>query len=363
MNYPKVSIVVIARNEEKMLPACLDALARLDYPKEEMEIVVVDDRSTDETREVIKRYPVKCVLGNMRGRGSARNSGIKASSGEFIAFTDADCIVARDWLIKMVKGFDGPETAGCGGAIGSFRVKTIFEKCTDLILCVQKQAIEGEAFFLPFIVTCNAIFRREALDRVGLFDPAVPFGEDIDIGWRLLLQGYRFNYLADAVVWHRDRSNAFSFCDRIFRYGATQSLILRRYSALIKKKRFLMPYLPKLKFNKITAAPFLMFARLFYLAGEIYGQVFLNHPENVDLADMLSPERVIWWKKDGQVGILKLSTGEFYTLEGAGARVYELLKRGNSVEGAARIISDEYDVTVQEAARDILSLVSDLKEV
>ena len=127
MDNPKVSIIVIAYNEEKMLPLCLDSLMELDYPEDKLETILVDNNSTDRTKDIIRKYPVKYVFEHKRTRGAARNKGIKASSGEFIAFTDADCIVDRNWIRRLVQGFDSDNIGGCGGRIVTYQPKNWVE--------------------------------------------------------------------------------------------------------------------------------------------------------------------------------------------------------------------------------------------
>lgn len=361
MDYPKVSVIVIAHNEEEMLPLCLESLIQLDYPKSQLEIIVVDNKSTDRTRDIIKSYPVLYVAEEKKGRNLARNTGIRASSGTLIAFTDADCIVCKEWLKNMIKGFDDDDIGGCGGAIASHKLRTSLDRCMDLILCVQELAIKGYAFFLPFIITCNSIFRREALDKIDLFDETVYFGEDIDISWRLLLRGYRFEYLPDAVVWHRHRSTIASLCERIFRYGITQASLLRRYSNLIRIRLFLKPYYPQLKSKEFMAFFILFLVRLLYFSGVIYDKVFPMPINKIDPSTLSFVGGVIWWKNNDLINLFKISTGTYYTLEGVGARMYELLKKGGDPEGIICMIADEYDVNTEEAKKDFLSLTKELR--
>jgi len=121
---PTVSIIVAARNEEEHIEQCLASLMRLEYPRDKIEIIVVDDRSTDRTPEIIRKFSeqhdsVKTVTaqlerGNLRGKMNAVALGISLSHGEILMFTDADCSVPPGWIHETVQSFDA-ETGIVGG--------------------------------------------------------------------------------------------------------------------------------------------------------------------------------------------------------------------------------------------------------
>ena len=115
-NLPTISVLIAARNEEKRLPGCLDALLNSDYPREKFELIIIDDRSKDRTLEIVQNYSrkytnIKVVvitkrIPNMSGKASSICQGIEHSRGEIILITDADCIVQEQWLKKMVECFE-----------------------------------------------------------------------------------------------------------------------------------------------------------------------------------------------------------------------------------------------------------------
>ena len=104
-----VSIIIVARNEEKNIAACLDAVLAQDYPKEKLEIIVVDDHSTDSTFKIIRSYAeknaqLKCLQlpENSTGKKQGISFGINVSNGELIVTTDADCKMGIHWLASIV---------------------------------------------------------------------------------------------------------------------------------------------------------------------------------------------------------------------------------------------------------------------
>jgi len=109
---PRVSIIIAARNEENVLPSCLEALGRLTYPRSLLDVVVVDDGSTDRTAAILResaghhsflRYISAPQGGPLRGKVNALAHGIDASHGEILLFTDADCLVPPGWVEETVR--------------------------------------------------------------------------------------------------------------------------------------------------------------------------------------------------------------------------------------------------------------------
>ena len=106
-NYPTVSVIIPARNEAANIGRCLTSLQKLDYPKEKLEIIVVDDQSEDETATIAASYPVTLIRsapqpGTVAFKKAAISAGIAAATGEIIFTTDADCTVQPKWLSAMV---------------------------------------------------------------------------------------------------------------------------------------------------------------------------------------------------------------------------------------------------------------------
>lgn len=111
----KVSVVVPARNEEKMLPLSLSALCRQSW--EDFELIVVDSASTDRTGEVARSFGARVIRLEEPGIARARQAGFAAARGEFIASSDADSLVPTDWLERLVVPFRDPEVVGAFGPV------------------------------------------------------------------------------------------------------------------------------------------------------------------------------------------------------------------------------------------------------
>jgi len=102
MEYPFVSVIVGIRNEELFIEECIESLLRLNYPSDHYEIIIVDGMSSDKTRDLVQKYPVKLLLNDKKNVAAARNLGVENAIGDLVAFTDGDCKVDSQWLKILV---------------------------------------------------------------------------------------------------------------------------------------------------------------------------------------------------------------------------------------------------------------------
>ena len=182
-NNIKVSIVIPTKNNGNIIARCLDSIinpfrksvdgkcfADLDYLKDKVEVIIVDGHSTDDTVEIAKKYGCKIVYEDIGTIGGARDLGVKESSGEFIAFTDADCLVDTNWIKNIIKHFNNEDIAAVGGPNVTPEGDTNFAKCVGTILSFLSKpgARYGlnadkvmEIYHNP---TCNVMYRKRALE-------------------------------------------------------------------------------------------------------------------------------------------------------------------------------------------------------
>lgn len=139
---PFLSVVIPTLNREKYLEKCLTSLFKIDYPKANFEVIVVDGGSNDGTMVMVQRkFPeVKFILERRKGRSYARNTGWKQANGQIVVYTDDDCVLDRSWLRVLASGFDSKEIGGVGGPLLLLlHPKSICEKfwgdtCRELLL-------------------------------------------------------------------------------------------------------------------------------------------------------------------------------------------------------------------------------------
>ena len=195
---PRVTIIVPAWNAEDTMDACLAACLEQSYAP--VEVIVVDDGSTDATAAAAERRGVRCIRQDNAGPAAARNRGAKEGDGEVLAFTDSDCVPRRDWLEKLMAAMDNG-AAAVGGAYA------IANEHAWLAVFVQEEiALRHEGFRqgTDFLGSFNFAVRRAAFEQVGGFDESFTqaSGEDNDLAYRLHDIGAAFAYAPGAVVAH-----------------------------------------------------------------------------------------------------------------------------------------------------------------
>lgn len=174
---PTVSIIIAARNEEDHIEECLNSLIQLDYPREKTEVIIVNDRSTDRTPDIIEDFSknfdfVKMVTadaeeGNLRGKTNAVAKGIAASHGEILMFTDADCSVPRQWVRGTVQAFN--ETTGIVGGFTLLEANSTFEgmQALDWIYLFGVSASAANWGIPLTAIGNNLSVRRSAYEATG----------------------------------------------------------------------------------------------------------------------------------------------------------------------------------------------------
>ena len=167
----KFSIIVPAFNEEKLLFQGLESLVNLDYGKKDYEVILVNNNSTDKTRDIALSFPFVKVLDEPKqGHVFALICGTKQACGEILVFTDADTVVPRDWLKNYEGAYEDPGVVCAGGGAimfpRSLKVRAA-EKTVNLIASKIK-------YFPGF----NLSIRRKVYEKIGGFDPKVNFDQD-----------------------------------------------------------------------------------------------------------------------------------------------------------------------------------------
>jgi GT2 family glycosyltransferase len=224
---PQVSVVVPAYNAEASLGACLESLARVDYPG--YEVIVVDDGSTDRTAKIARTAGVKLLSQPHQGLSAARNAGLAAARGEIVAFIDADAAADRDWLYHLVETM---RRRGAAAASGPNFPPVPASLIGAAIAAAPGQPREVRASddCLAQLCGCNMAVDKAAAESLGGFDPLfTAAGDDVDFSWRLLKTGAIIAHAAGAVVVHDRRGSVLAYLAQQSGYGAGEALLARKY--------------------------------------------------------------------------------------------------------------------------------------
>jgi glycosyltransferase involved in cell wall biosynthesis len=229
---PSASVVVAACNAEATIDECLRSLTRLRYPRERLELVVVDNGSRDRTCNAVERYADDVTLLHepRRGPAAARNAGIRASHGDVIALTDADCTVDENWLDALVQPLTHPSVGIAGGTILARRPATAIELFGESIHDHRRAIL---AWRPPYVITMNWAARRELVDEVGPFDETIRRGSDVDYSYRVGRAGYKLAFCPEAIVYHRNERSLVGLAREGWTHGFHGVAIRRRYAAYI----------------------------------------------------------------------------------------------------------------------------------
>lgn len=225
--WPKISIIVVTYNSAWIIEDCLKSLLDIRYP--EYEVIVVNDGSTDETEEILKKYPFRTITTPNCGVSSARNEGLRAATGEIVAYIDSDARADHDWLSYLALTFLESDVVGVGGP------NVVPPEDNWVAKCVYRSPGGPTQVMLDdvsaeHIPGCNMAFYKWALEEIGGFDPIfTKAADDVDICWRLLEKGYRIGFSPSALVWHHRRPSVKAFWRQQVGYGESEVLLERKH--------------------------------------------------------------------------------------------------------------------------------------
>ncbi len=217
--YPTVSILVPAHNEEKVIERSILAMLKLDYPREKLQIIVINDNSTDKTGKILQnlksQYPsrnIKIITTDAKtggkGKANALNIGIRHAQGEYIVVYDADNtpeIMSLRYLVHEVMSSEK-----YGAAIGKFRTRnkgtnllTRFINIETLSFQWMIQGGRWKLFKLCLLPGTNFIANKKLIEDIGGWDPKA-IAEDTELSIRIYLKGYRIAFVPKAVSWEQE---------------------------------------------------------------------------------------------------------------------------------------------------------------
>src|SRR5437763_12315823 len=226
-DWPSISVVVCAHHAAETLEECLTHACALDYPR--LEVIVVDDGSTDATAGIAARHQVRLATIDHAGLATARNEGLRLATGDLVAYLDADAYPPPEWPYYLALGMDAPDVAGVGGPNvpppddppAAHRVAHSPGGPLHVLLS------DDRAEHVP---GCNMAFWRDVLVEVGGFDPIfTSAGDDVDVCWRVLDRGWEIAFHPAALVWHHRRPGLRAYLRQQRGYGRSEALVEVRH--------------------------------------------------------------------------------------------------------------------------------------
>ena len=230
---PRATVIVPVWNGERTIEACLESLLAQDYPRDRFTIVVVDNRSTDRTPEILRGYGerIRVVREAKRGPAAARNRGLAEADGDVVALTDADCVVDPAWLARIVAPLADPAVGVVGGRIRSVRPCNAIELFGEEMIHDHESAIT--VWTPPYVITMNWAMRRSLDAEVGGFDEDFIRCEDVDLAYRIHAAGWRLVYAPEAIVSHRNERTYAGLAHEGFLHGLYSVQAVKKHAAML----------------------------------------------------------------------------------------------------------------------------------
>ena len=233
-----ISVVVCVFNGANTLAGCLRALEQQRFPRDQFEIVVVDDGSTDDSAQVARRFNVRLEQGPHRGLAAARNTGWRAARGDWVAFTDDDCGPARHWLQSLWQSIHQVPSAvrvlGAAGRIVGFPSNADPARYVELRGGFNTDRHLAHPRF-PYAPMGNVLYRREALEQVRGLDERYAHYEACDLHSRLRsAYGGEFYYEPRAIVFHRHYESWAQYFWQQHGYGRGMAQFMWHYRAQVR---------------------------------------------------------------------------------------------------------------------------------
>jgi GT2 family glycosyltransferase len=257
-----ISIIIPTFNGASRIGDCLDAILKQTAGRD-VEILVVNDGSTDNTAEVVGGYSrVRLITQANAGPAAARNRGALEARGTLLLFTDDDCVPMPDWLGSMIKPFDDPEVVGARGVYRTHQKR----------LAARFVQIEYEDRYrrmvdldcIDFIDTYSAAFRRDRFLEMAGYDTSFPVAcaEDVELSYRMSAHGWKMKFAPAAIVYHTHPDTLARYLQKKYKFAFWRVLaVCKNPSKALKDS-----HTPQLMKLQLLFAPALLAAVAFDLA-------------------------------------------------------------------------------------------------
>ena len=269
----KASVVITVFNRREEIRKCIDSLKNQDYPKEDYEIIVVDDGSTEDLSFLKTIEGVKYHKQENQGPAAGRNRGTQLSEGEIVLFTDSDCTHDKNWIKEMVTSFE--VNIGC---VGGGTIDQKDGRFFDLIIKEDKKREK------PYFPTKNVAYLKVVLNEIGGFDTRFdrPGSEDVDLCLRVQRKGYKIKRNENAIVYHHHKNTFKGRIKQSFNFGFSDVMFMLIYPSKKRFRPFYIFYIPLLNFKetiKQIKFNFLLFPVIYFfntilsysnISGKIY---------------------------------------------------------------------------------------------
>ncbi len=317
-----ISILIPTKNVVKTISQCLDSILALDYPKERLEVYIIDAFSDDGTQDILQEYQKK-YFGLLRvieadlNVPQAYNLLLKKTKGEFIGFLDGDAIVDKNWLKVLVPFLISPQVGGGGGIVLTFNKENRFAQCVGYEL---QDRFERMPKYCTRFPTDNFLVRKNILQLK--FDEDLDTGYDADMCYSIINSGLKIVYVPTAIVYHYHRTSVKKFFKQQFTYGFNAIRLYVKHFFFItkdtktRKEMFFQPPIILVAFLfflfSILWHPFIYFGLfitasllIFYLVSAVRLANKFKDSSSIPCLFLIFVTRVTAWTIGGVYGLIR----------------------------------------------------------
>jgi GT2 family glycosyltransferase len=275
----RVTVAVLAYNEERNLPELLASLAAQTFPADALDILIVDNGSSDGTRALVRQWQSKLpnlslLVQPVPGIAISRNAALVHAATPLVAFTDADVVCPPQWLATLVDGYDrhharDAAVIAVGGGNVPVEGDSRFLAAVGITLnsfwgshgSAQGMLFEADRE-IEHIPTLNICYDRERVLAAGGFDEAFRMvSEDPELNHRLTRAGYKIVFLGGASIFHKMRPDLKSWWRNVYLYGRGRTQIVAKHPEHLRAKYLVPPLL----ILALAAMPLGVLCPLFFL--------------------------------------------------------------------------------------------------
>jgi len=265
--FPSITFLVPAYNEEKNIERCLKSILNLNYPKDKLKVIVIDDGSTDNTAKIVRKFKkVKLIRQKNSGKAAAINNGLKHVRTELVACMDADSFPDKNYLLRMIGFIEKKSVAAVTPAMKVLNTDSIFQKIqwVEYVWAIFLRKIFS--FFDCQYVTPGpgSIYKKEVLEKIGGFDEN-NLTEDMEIAFRIVDHGYKIENSINAYVYTNAPENFKGLFNQRLRWYRGYIQNAAKYSHMIINPKYgnLGFFILPINFIWMFILSFLLFSLIF----------------------------------------------------------------------------------------------------
>ncbi len=241
-----VTVILPVYNQERTVEECLNSLQEQTYAN--MEIWVGNDGSTDDTKEIVSKYPVKLFEFKHKGRPKTLNRLLHLVKTKFVAVVEGDAIYKPNYLEACISHFSSREVGGVIARQLAVASDSIVSRAISAYRDVRWKLVDSSRY----IQSTAWVFRKKALDDVGGFDEDLTIADDVALGISLIRRGWKIEFVPETTWHHHEPTSLITLMRQQFRWGVGSYIFLKKYGGEISNPHVKMRWKTLILFNSFV---------------------------------------------------------------------------------------------------------------